>query len=849
MRETTNPLRSLWDWPGKGRPAGGGAGRHPALCHMLDVGAVANVLLEAQGRNETEVQAMTLLVCLHDIGKLSDSFRRQIAENRPSRFPHWQLSDHHLLKMRGRLAERLGLDPEHLRCLIPVISGHHGRPPDRNQFDRDPKERGIGAAAREAADAALDILFELFPEARLVFADQEAAQAEAWRFGGLVVAADWIGSNQRWFPYAAPPESLSEYWGIARDQARCAVDEAGVSPAGIARAVASTSLCSLSSLRPMQQAAEAVALPDGPVLAVIEDTTGAGKTEAAMILAQRMLAHGKAHGLYFALPTTATADQIWTRLGPVVTRMFARPPSLALAHGRSALHRGYRDGLRAGTDRPEEEDSPGCAAWIADDRRRAFLAEVGVGTIDQALLGVLPVRFGLLRLYGLSQRLLIVDEAHAYDPYMQAELQRLLEFHASLGGSAIVMTATLPETLRKAYVGAFLDGLGHAAPNSDSSAAYPSLSMVAAECAATQPVEAARATCRVVAVERLDDAGDARTRLTKAAATGAACCWVRNSVDEAIAAFDALRAAGTDATLLHARFAMTDRQRLEAEVIASFGREAQPGTRAGRVLVATQVVESSLDLDFDVMVSDLAPIDSLIQRAGRLWRHMDRRPTAGRSVARPVLHVLSPDPARVRDDRWLHEVMDGGAFVYPHSTQWRTALALFEAGRIASPDGLRPLIEAVYGPDAPEVPSSLARAEADELGRASADRTHAHHNLLDPRDGYMQCARVGDDATYPTRLGPEQVTLALARSAGDNLVPYADDPDPVRAWALSELILSRRKWQNEGGVDQEQTAIAAVKSDWPDWRRAAVTVVPLDALSTTGLDYAPDRGLFVRPPQ
>ena len=129
------------------------------------------------------------------------------------------------------------------------------------------------------------------------------------------------------------------------------------------------------------------------------------------------------------------------------------------------------------------------------------------------------------------------------------------------------------------------------------------------------------------------------------------------------------------AALLHARFALGDRLRHENAAMARFGRDGIG--RSGQVLVATQVVEASLDLDFDVMVSDLAPVGALIQRAGRLWRHMDRRPVADRPVSGPVLTILSPDPDQVTDSSWLNRVLDRGAWVYRHDHQWLTARAMF----------------------------------------------------------------------------------------------------------------------------------------------------------------------------
>src|SRR5690606_33794531 len=173
-----------------------------------------------------------------------------------------------------------------------------------------------------------------------------------------------------------------------------------------------------------------IALPDGPVLAVIEDETGAGKTEAALILAHRMMQAGKGRGIYFALPTMATSDAMFARAGDVVGRMLTAP-TLTLAHGRAALSDGFRDLVASGQ---RGEDAPSCTGWLAESRRRALLADVGVGTVDQALLSVLPVRHQTLRHFGLSSKILIVDEVHEMgEPYIGRELERLLQMHRAAG--------------------------------------------------------------------------------------------------------------------------------------------------------------------------------------------------------------------------------------------------------------------------------------------------------------------------------------------------------------------------------------------------------------------------------
>ncbi len=476
---------------------------------------------------------------------------------------------------------------------------------------------------------------------------------------------------------------------------------------------------------------------------------------------------------------------------------------------------------------------------MADDRRRALLAEIGVGTIDQALLGILPTRFATLRLFGVTDRVLIVDEAHAYDPYMQRQLETLLRMHAFHGGSAIVMTATLPLDLRQRYADAYRAGLGCTSTPLDL-APYPAFSVVGAE-TRTNPVEPASGSQRSVRTERIQSADDAIKRLLAGAEAGAACLWIRNAVDDAV---DLLRARGCEAHLLHARCASGDRLQHEHALLDRFG----PGgsDRAGQVLVATQVVEASLDLDYDVMVSDLAPIGALIQRAGRLWRHLDRRPASRRPVAEPVLIVLAPDPDVVADSRWPHAVLDRGAHVYDHADQWQTARAWFDDGCIRTPDGLRDLIEAAHGPNRPDVPGPLERAELEAEGKASAEATLAHQNVVQPEEGYLLGTKpsVWSDEKFPTRLGEEQQTLVLARRHGDRLEPWYRADTPERAWVPSEVQCSR--WRVPYNLpDQDAPAVVAAKAGWPKGKRDYVVLCPVaeDGRIVDRLRYDPPRGL------
>lgn len=812
-------------WPGKSAGPEGIA--HPALYHMLDVAAVAEVLVRSWTFSDDLRDAVILLTALHDLGKISDSFRRMLTAGVPQARRHWEMTEV-LLHRHDDLVERLlGGSWIWRQRFYASVAGHHGGPPTLQGLDDFRLDRAIGEQAISDAAIVIRAFGDLWPDASLDGVDRENGWALNWWLPGFITAADWIGSNTDWFPPHQPGPLPGDYLEQARARAARAVAEAGM----IAPGPSDAQLFDFD-LRPMQQACADQPLPDGPMLAVIEDETGAGKTEAALILAQRMMLAGKGDGIYFALPTTATADAMFRRARNVVRRLFDGPPSLTLAHGRAALSDDFR-ALRSGAqDRPDDEVV--CSDWLADNRRKALLASVGVGTIDQALLSVLPTRFATLRHYGLASKILIVDEVHEMGaPYMATELAQLLRAQLMGGGSAILLTATLPLEQRRMLLEAW-------GAEDDGHGAYPALTIANGASRRDLPqVEAPRGP---VIAERLQGSDEAVAYLVEQARRGAACLWVRNAVDDAIAGLDALHAAGVRADLLHARFALADRLRHEAALLGVFGKEGKD--RGGRVLVATQVVESSLDLDFDVMVSDLAPMAALIQRAGRLWRHMDLRPADLRPTARPVLHVVAPDPALVADDQWLHRVLDRGAWVYPLDLQWRTADMLFRTGQIAAPAGLRALIEAVHGESAAAVPEPLQQAEDERLGMGFAEANQARRNLIDLDKGYRENG-AAPDTDYPTRLGQPQKTLLLVLHENGGLRPYAAGDGP-ESWQLSEVLVAESRLKGLALPDQSMPEIEALTADWPEWRRASVLICPLSADGTIcpGLRYDRERGVI-----
>ncbi len=896
----TQPYLRYW---GKAAPEGATPAAHLLVYHLLDVAAVGRVLLDrhpALGDRLAEILGLgtenTRKLCLwllvhHDLGKFAAAFQRLRPGLAPGHIPdRYRYTRRHdtlgYLLWQERLEELLptaaGAGPDLEDRLIPLLaasSGHHGRPPEAAAEWESGwfRPEDIAAAARASRDLGAVVAPGLDPVGLLEGVTQGNPAMASWAVAGLVVLCDWIGSNRTWFPYrdeAVPPET---YWErFALPQAAEAVAGAGVLPEPPRPEISFDTLFpDLPEPTGLQRAAETIPLGDGPALFVVEDLTGSGKTEAALTLAARLLAAGRAAGLFVALPTTATADAMYRRVGGAYRRMFqpGTRPSLVLAHSRRDLSRQFRQsigGERIEAEPDYAEDEAGaaatCAAWLADSRKKALLAQVGVGTIDQALLAVLGARHQSLRALGLLGKVLVVDEVHACDAYQNRLLAHLLRLHAAQGGSAILLSATLPLATRQELAAAFAEGAGFEPPPVLEEA-YPLVARISADgvsAVPTQPPPWARRTLRF---ELVHDHEAALRWVAGRAEAGAAVCWVRNTVGDALEAYDALaaRLGPERVTLFHARFLLGDRLGIEDDILGRFGKASTAAQRTGRVVVATQVIEQSLDLDFDEMLTDLAPIDLLIQRAGRLRRH--RRDRAGNPVdgpdrrGAPTLRVLSPEPVDDPPEGWIRSFLPGTSFVYPHPGElWRTARLLETRPSVRLPEDSRDLVERVYGDPAEEPPASLQTTAGAVEGERRADASLAELNAANLELGYGCTSGSWTDAEDArTRLGEPTVTLRLALWDGERLRPLCNaGPNP---WAMSEVSVRRSQVAEvPEPADCDLLRALTAAGGTPRGNRTHCIILPVvpvsegvfegeavdGAHSPVTLLYRPDRGLEIR---
>ncbi len=784
---------------------------HPLLYHLLDVAACAEGLwehaltLEARAQlardlnlSEDEVRRMFLfLAAAHDIGKASPAFQTKITALREALrelgydfpdaaengTPHGVIS---AWALRAWLQENLSWHKRTAHRLAHVVGAHHGVWPASVQIvaldDKRLADVGREPLWAESRNALLAILAEVFnpPRGVRMPTDTEVQNRILALLAGFITVADWLGSMGDFFPYEDRVFTAEEYLPIARQQAQQALQATGWLQAWQAEGEPQP-FERVFPFTPNAIQAEGIRLAQDishPALLIVEAPTGQGKTELALYLADAWLQAQAGRGLYIAMPTQATSNAMYTRLRGFLQRRYPNQGfPVVLAHGRADDVLPRLQGVGEGSD-----DAVSAASWFLP-RKRALLASFGVGTVDQALIGALQARHHYLRLFGLAHKVVIFDEVHAYDTYMEHLFLRLLTWLRAVGASVIVLSATLPRSTREALVKAW-----GGVEQSLGSAPYPRLTLVTSGRIGEHPLPPPRE--RTVALGWLEenDPEALAAWLEKQLVQGGCAAVICNTVERAQEVYAALqeRFPPQERLLFHARMPFAWREEKEKQVLALFGKEdAQRPKRF--VLVATQVIEQSLDLDFDLMVSELAPVDLVIQRAGRLHRHPNRRRPAG--LETPQLWLLRPHGNLTEPE------FGPSRHIYAPYILWRTYLALRGREALRLPFDTDALIEAVYRPWQAEMPDPLldafpdaAQVLAKGLSAAWADwqqeTLHQHHEatkrLIPPANGTVTLADGVNDALDDDEEAlkhPDLKALTRLIAPGVTLLPLHRQPD------------------------------------------------------------------------
>jgi CRISPR-associated endonuclease/helicase Cas3 len=657
---------------------------------------------------------------------------------------------------------------------------------------------------------------------------------------GLTSVADWIGSSETFFPHAngVDPEEYVRWATERAEQAVCEMGWTGWRPSLTTKGF--EDMFGFTP-RPLQQrASEIVHQLDGPALAIVEAPMGEGKTEAAFYLSRCWNGRLGQKGCYVALPTQATSDQMFHRVRQfLATEYPSQKVNLQLLHGRAALSEEYRE-LRLNVTQDSEGVTGESGSVVAEEwfapKKRGLLAPFAVGTVDQALLAVLQTRHSFVRLFGLAHKTVVIDEVHACDTYMSTLLERLLEWLHALGCTVVMLSATLPADRRQRLLAAFGPD-GEPPPH----VPYPRITYTSATRTDVIELEPEGRLARSVELRWVPgDEADLADTLSDALADGGCAVCICNTVRKAQKLYCALRRgfATEERILLHSRFPFQDRDTREKMVTGLFGKDNQQRPPRA-VVVATQIVEQSLDVDFDLMVTDLAPADLVIQRAGRLHRHLANQDGTPRirpvGLRTPQLWVMQPEACE-------DGVPDFGAseFVYARHTLLRSYLAFRERRTIDLPGNIEEIVEGVYGEVqddnlAEPWQKALAKAKA-KLEREVAEAVWtAKANLIkspdDPDDileDFCQQLREDDPSVHKalqalTRLTRPSVQVVCLEHTDDGLRLSADEDEPLDlrtrpALKEAQAILRRSMTISHGGLlrDLRDTEVP------PGWRKNAL---------------------------
>lgn len=741
--------------------------RNGALC------PVARKLSCATGLTFDEtVSLLSYIAALHDIGKAHPCFQakdlsmpgipalKEAGMLNVDTLPKYRHEEYSAEILMTILPEILNTDDEAIKAICVAIGLHHqgkGKPGNTNI------KKNCNRSEWEKLHKQLnDILVKTFDPPRRYF--KGSSDAVAYLIMGVVILSDWIASDL----YSQ------------KNDVKNAVLKRGLQSTNFD--IDYPSFCTLwpniprEGMRGVQTMAESLGQTDTSRLYLLEAPMGEGKSEAALYLAFRQLSEYTADGFYMALPTSATGNQMYKRVN-----------DLFELHdlGRSRLLHGTAWMIDDGSQPSGHEPDSEATEWLMP-LRRAMLSQFAVGTVDQAMLSVMKVKYGVLRLLGLSNKVLILDEIHAYDTYMQTIIERMLNWCHALEIPVVLLSATLPKAKKLSLLKA-----ANARIDSEPSSAYPLITEIKPDGSVIEhPIDRVHMhRSYKVELRPLMAYAEATAELAMDSVKDGGClCVLSNTVDRAQMIYDHLCSicGDTEVMLFHARFPAIRRNEIEDMVVTKFGKRFENRPKKC-ILVATQVMEQSIDADFDAMITDLAPIDLLLQRIGRVHRFDGtERPV---SMRKPKIIVLT-SPAGYDDTT-----------VYPGILMLRTERLLKDTCTINTPDMIRDLVESVYGAETKEDQKGYEmwwknefknQFEAAKAEGALLPKPDTEHPSFADRVNAFDFMRSDDESSNfsaKTRIGDGSRRVVLIRREDFAELPERPSKDEAKAYLLRSVSL------------------------------------------------------------
>ncbi len=670
---------------------------------------------------------------------------------------------------------------------------------------------------------------------------------------GMLVTADWIASNTTYFPLISTdnkgefgdyPKRIENAWttigfpNMWESKVRFGLDDEafkerfGFLPNPTQADIISTATDAESS-----------------GIYIIEAPMGLGKTEAALALSEILAARAGAGGMFFGMPTQATSNGIFPRLEKWAGGLAEDEQTLLaikLAHGNAALNEDYRE-LFAGHSNLNIESDSGLIVhdWFSG-RKQTLLSDFVIGTVDQLLMAALKQKHVMLKHFGLSGKVVVVDECHAYDAYMSQYLDMAIKWLGIYKVPVIILSATLPEKRRAELIEAYTDSEKHRAKHTEAhvdektadeawkhSLAYPLLTYTEKN-TVKQKALAFDGENKEVSVRRIirdEVAATAGYAVERGGCVGVIVNTVRKAQEIAAELQSAFPK--TEVIIMHAQFIMTDRAKREEQILKRVGKHSTLESRRGLIIVGTQVLEQSLDLDFDLMITELCPMDLLLQRTGRLHRHNRVRPQGLETASCFVLDET--------DDGFD----SGSAAIYGEWLLMRTRALL--PNKLTIPSDIPLLVQQTYDETNNEMLGELTegmkKAKEENKLRTGKKRRSAENYLISkPSNKKGKCLdgwldndikpnneQTGEKAV---RDGDPSVdVIALMRDREGLIRIIADKPETIipadRPPSREEaLLIARqklrlpgffgRRWKIDDTIEQLEAETQNVFSAWQD---------------------------------
>lgn len=671
----------------------------------------------------------------HDIGKATPFFLSKIYRSINILFP-WNNIVTDIPGGHAECSQRILL---HTGAAFAKLAGaHHGSTPQDLRLQSGSMEHILGN--KEWENSRCNFLKKLHEDLNLGDVGNIPKDREAITLGAVILA-DWLSSSMDLPADTLLPDQKS---------IRKVIENAGLLPVSWKTKLPFHEIFGFSP-NPLQKACARIAHP-GSII-VIEAGMGSGKTEAALYLAHQLLAAKKANGLYFAMPTRLTSEKIYDRLNTFLSH------TIPAAENRNALLIHGEAWLNWILEQPSDSAENGAVnanpdSWF-QSAKRALLAPFAAGTVDQALLSIVNVRHSALRAFALAGKVVVFDECHSYDAYTGELIAVLIQSIRKWGGTVIILSATLTAEAKRKFLGETTSG-----PLSSCSS-YPLITIAEPE----KPLkftEFQSGKTNTVKIRHTGDDSAAMREALEHALRGEQVLWIENTVFGAQNIYKQLACGpqGIEVGLIHSRFPAFLRREQESKWVDLLGKNGADNRRKhGRILVATQILEQSVDVDADFLITRLAPGDMLFQRIGRLWRHEKLNAVRPQQAKREMLLLIPEecsDPAKIQENVRV---------LLPYDPYWmlRTCEIWKEMNEVHIPDDIRPVLEKIYQ-DRPEENEIMARLKQEMIQR----RDHEKY-LANCSRGTADNAQ--SDEFFGTRLSDDDEVRVLLLRKGNGGCP------------------------------------------------------------------------------